>query len=102
MKPKLVFLLSLTMLALTSIASASISEKMILNAKMGYPQILSGEVGWVFGEALDTGSWSTEITGAYASISPGITGTKLSAGYAQLVSGMVGWYPLLGNLSVHV
>ena len=90
MKLKAVFLLSLTVLALTPIASADVSENMILNAKAGYPQIVSGEVGWMFGKARGN-EWSTEIKGAYASISPGIAGTKLSAGYAQLVSGMVGW-----------
>jgi hypothetical protein len=63
----------------------------IFNTKVGYPQILSGEIGWIFGEAGNEGNWNSESRGAYVSMSPGITGTKLSTGYAQLDMSMAAW-----------
>ncbi|QBG46696.1 hypothetical protein EGM51_04515 [Verrucomicrobia bacterium S94] len=88
---KIKLLMTLMILALAGISVAGVPGIPVLNAKVGYPQKLSGEVGWILGPSRDGGSWNTESTGAYVSISPGIAGTKLSVGYAALDVNMIGW-----------
>lgn len=91
MKANTSFLLTVAMSALAIPPAHASAEKLILNAKMGYPQILAGEFGWIFGKMHNTGSWTTEVKGLYTPISPGITGTKLSGGYAGQTFSMSTW-----------